>query len=165
MQTQEEYVHESNPARTFLLCFSGANDCTTVQYVNAVAADAEQFSSFQEKSTSMDVNSDTERRHLSFEPTAFIINCTSSLLPCHEWKEDYKQAASDELSCSLDRGWSPPRFGVDWRFQSQESSKPLAGDCSKELQPAMKSGGKLATHSELSHILHRIRKKRGDSWW
>lgn len=81
------------------------------------------------------------------------------------WKEDYKQAASDELSWSLDRGWSPPRFGVDWRFQSQESSKPLAGDCSKELQPAMKWGGKLATHSEPFHILHRIRKQHGDSWW
>lgn len=60
-----------------------------------------------------------------YEPCA---NTTSSPPPRLGWKEDYKLAAACSWwagSCSSDRCWSPPRFGVDWEFQSQESSKPF----------------------------------------
>lgn len=51
----------------------------------------------------------------------------------HQRGEDYKQAATDELSWNLVRGWSPPRFSGDWEFQSRKDSKLLTGDCSKDL--------------------------------
>lgn len=91
----------------------------------------------------------------------------------HEREEDYKLAATatGEPSCRARTGAGLlPDLGVDWGFQSQESSKPWLGQRSKEPQPAMKwrgkEGGERATYSKLSHSLQNVRwQTEGEEGW
>lgn len=92
--------------------------------------------------------------HSRLELSSQRTNHTCSSCGSSPVRRRLKQAATEEKSLNLLRGWSPSRFSADWEFQSRKGSK-LPGDCSKDL--TCKSGGMQTSSRERSYILLRSR--------